>query len=63
MQPQPPRQLVDQTPPLNRFLDHITGWLIEVGSLGLGHRAFALRKALFLKSFNRAQRVAELPGR
>src|SRR4030095_7807561 len=49
------RQLVDQAVPLNRLLGHIAAWLIEVGSLRLRHRAFALGKALFLELFDRAR--------
>src|SRR4029453_3019915 len=56
------RQLVDQALPLDRFLGQIAAWLIEVGSLGLGHRAFALGKALFLELFDRAPHLAQLPG-
>jgi hypothetical protein len=39
--------------PLDRFLGNTAAWLIEVGSLGLGHSAFALGKALFLELFDR----------
>jgi len=41
--------MVDQTPTVDRFVDDVSGRLIQVGSLGLRHNAFALGKALFLE--------------
>jgi hypothetical protein len=55
-------QLVDQAMPLDRLLGNTAAWLIEVGSLGLGHSAFALGKEPFLELFDRALHLAQLPG-
>ena len=50
-------------PPVDRFVGDVAGRLIEVGSLGLRHRAFALGEALFLELLDRLLHLAELPRR
>jgi hypothetical protein len=49
-------------PTVDRFFGDIAGRLIEVVSLGLRHRPFALGEALFLELLDRLLYLAELPA-
>jgi hypothetical protein len=55
--------MVVQLVPIDRFFGDVTGRFIEVVSLGLRHRPFALGEARFLELLDRLSHLAELPGR